>query len=163
MVSIFTANNRNKQGTKSEKLNFYFSNILNSLLVPVLNPKSITFSHLVPVQRPRKIEEKNSKKVFFGYLYRSKYLIFRPKKFFKNFGAAFGTWYYLQKNDGSTRYQIRGLPVYYGIFRYFRFRHQRSSDRWSVIVKKIFIFFCYFIRVANLWLSKSACPNILRF
>ena len=36
------------------------------------------------------------KKTFFGYLYRSKYLIFRPKKFLKNFGAAFGTWYYLQ-------------------------------------------------------------------
>jgi hypothetical protein len=30
------------------------------LLVPVLNPKSTTFQHLVPVQRPQKIEEKNS-------------------------------------------------------------------------------------------------------
>ena len=72
-------------------------NIQNSLLVPVLNPKSTTFSHLVPVQRPQEIEEKNSEKVFFGYLYRSKYLIFGPKHFLKNFGAEFGTWYYLQK------------------------------------------------------------------
>jgi hypothetical protein len=54
-------------GTKSEKLNFYSSNILNSPLVMVLNPKSITFSHLVPVQRPLEIEEKNSKKVLFGF------------------------------------------------------------------------------------------------
>jgi hypothetical protein len=30
-------------GTKSEKLKFYSSNILNSSLVPVLNPKSTTF------------------------------------------------------------------------------------------------------------------------
>ena len=62
-------------GTMSEILNFYSSNILNS--------KSTTFSHLVPVQRPQEIEEKNSEKVFFGYLYRSKYLIFGPKKFFE--------------------------------------------------------------------------------
>jgi hypothetical protein len=72
-------------GTKSEKLNFFSSNILNSRLVPVLNPKSTTFSHLVPVQRSQEIDEKNSKKVFFGYFYRSKYLIFGPKKFLKNF------------------------------------------------------------------------------
>jgi hypothetical protein len=51
-------------GTKSEKLNFYATNFLNSPLVPVLNPKSITFSHLVPVQRPQEIDEKNSKKAF---------------------------------------------------------------------------------------------------
>jgi hypothetical protein len=70
-----------------------------SLLVPVKNPKSTTFSHLVPVQRPQEIDEKNSKIVFFGCLYRSKYLIFGPKKFFKNFGAEFGTWYYLQKKN----------------------------------------------------------------
>jgi hypothetical protein len=57
------------------------------------NPKSNTFSHLVPVQRPQEVDEKYSKKVFFGYLYRSKCLIFEPKKFLKNFGAAFGTWY----------------------------------------------------------------------
>jgi hypothetical protein len=80
-------------GTKSEKLNFYSTNILNSLLVRVLNPKSTTFSHLVPVQSP---QEKNSKIVFFGYLYRSKYRIFGSEKFLKNFGAAFGNWYYLQ-------------------------------------------------------------------
>jgi hypothetical protein len=47
-------------------------NILNSLLVPVLNPKSTTFLDLVPVQRPQEIEEKNSEKAFFGYSYRSK-------------------------------------------------------------------------------------------
>jgi hypothetical protein len=58
---------------------------------------------LVPVQRPQEIEEKTSKKVFFGYLYRSKYLIFGPKNFLKNFGAAlaagaaFSTWFCLQK------------------------------------------------------------------
>jgi hypothetical protein len=85
-----------------------------SVLVPaLLNTKSTTFSHLVPVQRPQEIEEKNSKKILFGYLYRSKYLIFGSKKFMKNFGAAFITWYSKKKilNYGSTRYQIRGLPV----------------------------------------------------
>jgi hypothetical protein len=66
-------------GTKGEfrifiEIKFNFSN-----LVPVLNPKSNTFLPLVPVQRPQEIDEKNSKKVFFGYLYRSKYLIFGPK------------------------------------------------------------------------------------
>ena len=106
-------------GTKSEKLNIYssnntiylrvafiptlfslkirkkgrkkatiVSNILNSLLVPVLNPKSTTFSHLVPVQNSKK---KIQKSFFFGYLSRSKYLIFGLKKFLKNFEAAFGT------------------------------------------------------------------------
>jgi hypothetical protein len=70
------------------------SNILNSLLVPVLNPKSTTFSHLVPVQNSKK---KIQKSFFFGYLSRSKYLIFGLKKFLKNFEAAFGTQYYLQK------------------------------------------------------------------
>jgi hypothetical protein len=40
-------------GTKGEKLNFYATNILNSPLVPVLNPKSTTFPHLVTVQRPK--------------------------------------------------------------------------------------------------------------
>jgi hypothetical protein len=43
-------------GIKGEKLNFYFSNILNSPLIPVLNPKISTFSHLIPVQRPQEIE-----------------------------------------------------------------------------------------------------------
>jgi hypothetical protein len=57
---------------------------------------------LVPVQRPQEIDEKNSKQVFFGYLYLSKYLNFGPKKFLKNFGAAFGTWYYIQKNFFKT-------------------------------------------------------------
>jgi hypothetical protein len=52
-------------GTKSEKLKCYSSNILNSLLVPVLNPKSSTYLPLVPVQSPQEIEEKNSKKSFF--------------------------------------------------------------------------------------------------
>jgi hypothetical protein len=70
-------------------------NILNSLLVPVLNPKSTTFSPLV--QRPQKIEEKDSNNVFFGYLYGSKHLIFGPKKFLKFFGAAFGAWYTIFK------------------------------------------------------------------
>jgi hypothetical protein len=78
-------------GTKSEKLNFYSSNILNSPLVPVLKPKSTNFSPLVPVQSPQEIDEKISKKSFFGHLYRSKYLIFGHKKFLKIFLAAFGT------------------------------------------------------------------------
>jgi hypothetical protein len=89
-------------------------NILNSLLVSVLNPKSTTFSHLVPVQRPQEIEEKNSEKIFFGFLYRSKYLIFGPKKILKKSEAEFGIWYYLQiffLNLGCTKYQIRGLLV----------------------------------------------------
>ena len=51
-------------GTKCEKLNFYSSNTLNSHLEPVLNPKSTTFSPLVPVQRPQEIDERNSKKSF---------------------------------------------------------------------------------------------------
>jgi hypothetical protein len=51
-----------------EKLNFNPSNILNSPLVPVLNPKSKSFSQLVPVQRPQEIEEKNSKNVYYGCL-----------------------------------------------------------------------------------------------
>jgi hypothetical protein len=55
-------------GTQGEKLNFLSSNILNSLLVPLLNPKSTTFWPLVPVQSPQKIEGKNSKKDFYGYL-----------------------------------------------------------------------------------------------
>jgi hypothetical protein len=53
-------------GTKCEKLNFYSSNILNSPLVPVLSPKSTTFTPLVSVLSPQEIDEKNSKKVFFG-------------------------------------------------------------------------------------------------
>jgi hypothetical protein len=36
----------------------------------------ITFLPLVPVPSPQEAEEKDSKKVLFGYLYRSKYLIF---------------------------------------------------------------------------------------
>jgi hypothetical protein len=72
-------------GTKSEKYHF-------SVFVPVLNPIITTFSPLVPVQSPQDIEEKNTKKVFFGYLYQSKYRIFGPKKVLKNFLAAFGTW-----------------------------------------------------------------------
>jgi hypothetical protein len=83
-------------GTKREKLNFYSSNILNSPLVPALNPKSTTFSPLVQVQSPQEIQENNSKKVFFGYLYRSKYIIFGHKKLLKNCSTAFGTCYYLQ-------------------------------------------------------------------
>jgi hypothetical protein len=70
-------------------------NNLNSLLVPVLNPKITTFTHLVPVQRPQEVEEKNSEKVFWIFV-PVQIHYFGPKKFLKNFGAAFGTWYYLQ-------------------------------------------------------------------
>jgi hypothetical protein len=48
-------------GTKSDKLQFYSSNILNSSLVPVLNPKSTSFLLLIPVQRPQEIDERNLK------------------------------------------------------------------------------------------------------
>jgi hypothetical protein len=89
-------------------------NILKSLLLPVLNPKSTTFSHLVLVQRPQEIEEKKSEKVFFGYLYQSNYLIFGSKKFLKNFGAAFSTWYYFQKKNFKTEV-VPGTK--YGVFR----------------------------------------------
>jgi hypothetical protein len=51
-------------GTKSEKLNFYFSNIHNSPLVPVLI--RTIFSHLVPIHRPQEIKEKNQKIFFLG-------------------------------------------------------------------------------------------------
>jgi hypothetical protein len=48
-------------------------------------------SPLVPLLSPQEIDEKNSKKIFLGYFYRSKSLIFGPKKFFKTFLAAFST------------------------------------------------------------------------
>jgi hypothetical protein len=57
--------------TKGELRMFIEIKFNFALLVPVLNPKSTTFSHLVPIQRPLEIEEKNPKKAFFGYLYRS--------------------------------------------------------------------------------------------
>jgi hypothetical protein len=53
-------------GTKGEKLSFYSLNILSSPLVPVLNPKSTTFSPLGPVLSPVEIEEKKQKKNFCG-------------------------------------------------------------------------------------------------
>ena len=74
-----------------------FSNIINSPLEPVPNPKSTTFSPLVPVQRPQEIDEKKSKKVFLGICTGPNTLFFEPKKCLKNNEAAFGTWYYLQK------------------------------------------------------------------
>ena len=67
------------------------------------------------VQNPLKIQEKNSKKIFYGYLTRYQIPFFEAKKFFKFFFAAFGTRDYHRKknkkNTGSTWYQIRGLPV----------------------------------------------------
>jgi hypothetical protein len=71
-------------GTKSEILNFYSSNILNS-------KSNHFFAFGTGTKTPRN-------RSFFGYFYRSKYLIFEPK----NFGAAFGTWYYIQKNVFKT-------------------------------------------------------------
>jgi hypothetical protein len=67
-------------------LNF-FHQIIGDL-VSVLNPKSTT---LVPVHSPQEIVEKKTRKDIFGYLYRSKELIFRPKNFFKNSLTTFGT------------------------------------------------------------------------
>jgi hypothetical protein len=69
-------------GTKSEKLNLNSSNFLNSLLVPVQNPQSTTFSPLVPVQRPQEIEEKNSKKVCFWGIYTDLNNLFLDLKIF---------------------------------------------------------------------------------
>jgi hypothetical protein len=100
-------------GTKSEFRIFEEKNFNFSLLLPVLNPKITTFRPLVPVQSP---QEKIQKNFFFGYLYRSKYLTFGPKKFLKNFLAAFGTWYYLQKNFLKTKV----VPcTKYGVFWFF--------------------------------------------
>jgi hypothetical protein len=65
-------------GTKGEKLKCYSSNIQNSPLVPVQNPKSTTFSHLVTVLSPQEIEE--IKKDLFWVFDRFKDLIFGPKK-----------------------------------------------------------------------------------
>jgi hypothetical protein len=52
-------------GHKGEKSIFYSLNILISPLVPVLNPKSTTFSPLVPLLSTQEIEEINSKKVYY--------------------------------------------------------------------------------------------------
>jgi hypothetical protein len=53
--------------TKGEKLNIYFKYSKFTLsTVLVLNPKSNTFSHLAPVQRPQEIEEKLQKKFYLG-------------------------------------------------------------------------------------------------
>ena len=54
-------------GTKSKKLNFYSSIILNSPLIPTLYPKITTFSPFVPVLSPKEIEEKNSKNDFWVF------------------------------------------------------------------------------------------------
>jgi hypothetical protein len=93
-------------GNKSEKLKCYTTNILNSPLVPVLNPKSTTFSHLVPVQR-----SPNSKKYFFDICIGPNTLFLDLKKF----GAAFGTLYYLQNFFLQTKI-IPGTK--HGVFRY---------------------------------------------
>jgi hypothetical protein len=84
-------------GTESEKLKFYSSNIQYSHLVPVLNQKSTTFSHLVSVKDPQKIEEKKlKKKMFFLVLHLVLGTTFK-KNFFKT---------------GSTKYQMQ-IPVLY--------------------------------------------------
>jgi hypothetical protein len=65
MLRIFRSRPRNflKILFMHEFLNLN-SNIHNSPLGPVQNPKSTTFSLFIPVQNPQEIEEKNSKKVF---------------------------------------------------------------------------------------------------
>ena len=96
-IIFFEGSTRYQMQLQNFSKNFYSSNILNSPLGPVLNPKSTTFSHLVPIQRPKKSKKKFKKCLF---------LVFVPvqipylwtQNFLKNFGAAFGTWYYLQKN-----------------------------------------------------------------
>jgi hypothetical protein len=47
---------------------------------------------------PKKSKKKIQKKFFLVIFTGPNTLFFGPKKFLKNFGAAFGTWYYLQKN-----------------------------------------------------------------
>jgi hypothetical protein len=84
-------------GTKGKKLNFYSSNINNSHLVPILNPKSDTFLPLVPGFSTQ-INQKNSKKVFLAIFSGPKTWFLDPNNFFKNLLAAFGIWYNLQKN-----------------------------------------------------------------
>jgi hypothetical protein len=44
-------------GTKGEKLNIISINIQNSPLVPVLNPKSTTFSYFVDLKSKKKIQK----------------------------------------------------------------------------------------------------------
>jgi hypothetical protein len=72
-------------GTKSEKLNFYSSNILNLPLVPVLNPKSTTFLPLVQVQSPKKSKKIVQKNFFLGIGTGPNTLFFDLNKFLKNF------------------------------------------------------------------------------
>jgi hypothetical protein len=68
------------------------------------------------VQNPLEIQEKNSKKFFFGYL--SQYLMpfFKAKKIFKFFLAAVSTRYYHRKKSKKT-HKVPGAK--YGFFRYF--------------------------------------------
>jgi hypothetical protein len=70
-------------GTKSEKLNFYSSNILNSLLVPILNPKITTFSAFgtkyKDFKKSKKIKFK--KKLFSGICTGPNTLFLAPKNF----------------------------------------------------------------------------------
>ena len=88
------------------------------------NPKSTTFSPLVPAQSPLKIEEKNSKNI-------SKYLIFGPKKFMKNFYTAVSTRYYIQKKNLKTKV-VPGTK--YGVFRYLSKSILKSIEK-SIIPK----------------------------
>jgi hypothetical protein len=70
------------------KLNFHSSNILNSLLVPVPNPKSThSFAFGTKVQSPQEIEEKKiqEKKLISGICTGSNILILDLEKNFKNF------------------------------------------------------------------------------
>jgi hypothetical protein len=95
-------------GTKSEKLKFYSSNILNSSLVTVLNPKSTTVSPLVPVQRPQIYEKKIQKKFFLCICTGPNTLFLDLKNFLKIFWLhlVLGTTFKQKnlKNSGSTRY-----------------------------------------------------------
>ncbi len=63
-------------------------------LVPALNPKITADLPLVPMQSPQK-EKQLRKRFLLGF--RSKYLIFGPKKSLKNFLYASGPCYYFQK------------------------------------------------------------------
>jgi hypothetical protein len=82
-------------GTKSEFR--IFEEIKLKFLTGTKSQKYHFFAFGTGKKTPKKSKKKIQKKFFCEYLCRSNYLIFGPKKFLKNFGAAFGTWYYHYK------------------------------------------------------------------
>jgi hypothetical protein len=77
--------------------NFKFKNIIFHFKYRYYIRKVPHFRIWYPIQRPQEIEEKNSRKDFFWVFVPVQKPYFGAKKILKNSGAAFGTWYYLQK------------------------------------------------------------------